>query len=270
VKSFQGKSGVAQSGHADAATLQALYMAYMGKANTVSLTAKDFDEVNGKPFMGCGESNLARPIQGACEANRRVAVLLLKSTKNFPIQYPCKHGDLSPCKAQIARKGLRRTAGFGCRFYDELVLESGGDGPDGGRDILTLTLGSPYSEDGLSVRRYVFECEGQVLSGEVPEDGSLKLRVPPGAKEAVLKLDPEGEGGPLEWKLALAPIPPVNEIKGLQIRLNNLGFTCGPEDGELGKGTRVGIRAFQQRYGLEVTGEPDDPTQAKIKEAYGG
>ena len=33
-------------------------------------------------------------------------------------------GDCGPCKQQVARKGARRTAGFGCSFYDQLVVEN--------------------------------------------------------------------------------------------------------------------------------------------------
>ncbi|HLP42229.1 MAG TPA: peptidoglycan-binding domain-containing protein [Fibrobacteria bacterium] len=133
-----------------------------------------------------------------------------------------------------------------------------------------MVLGSPYAEGSLAVRKWVLECGGQTFSGEVPEDGTVKVRLPSGAKEAILRLDPEKEGGGLVWKLALALIPPIEETKGLQIRLNNLGFFRGAEDGVLGKRTKVGIRIFQQRHGLPVTGEPDEATLAKVKALYGG
>ena len=156
-----------------------------------------------------------------------------------------------PNWSKVLAKG---TAGFGCHFDDALVLESGGTGPDGAAGILTLSLGVPYAEGSFAVRKYVFECAGETLTGDVPEDGKLKIKLPPGAKEALLKLDPEAEGEGLVWKLALAPIPPVEDVKGMQIRLNNLDFACGAEDGVLGKRIQVGLRSFQQRHGLTVTG----------------
>ena len=62
--------------------------------------------------------------QGASEESRRVAVFLLKSNKNFPINFPCKKKELGPCKQQVARKGERRTKGFSCFDFDKLVDES--------------------------------------------------------------------------------------------------------------------------------------------------
>ncbi len=123
VKEFQTSEGMAANGNADAAMREALYEAYFASCNTEAIVTKDFDSIDGKPFTGCSEFNLAQSTQGACEANRRVALHLLKSNKNFPIQYPCKQGDVAPCKKQKDRKGARRTAGFGCLFYDQLILE---------------------------------------------------------------------------------------------------------------------------------------------------
>jgi outer membrane protein OmpA-like peptidoglycan-associated protein len=102
--------------------------AFMAEHNPLSLSAKDFDAIDGKPFAGCSEFNLVEDTPGASARNRRVAVFLLKSNKNFPIQYPCKQGDVGVCRKQKARKGERRTPGFGCCFYDGLVKENAGAG----------------------------------------------------------------------------------------------------------------------------------------------
>jgi outer membrane protein OmpA-like peptidoglycan-associated protein len=99
------------------------HQAFMDEHNTLKLAEKDFDAIDGAAHMGCSEYNLVEKTDKANERNRRVSVFLLKSNKNFPIQYPCKHGDIGPCKAQVKAKGERRTAGFACRFYDKLLLE---------------------------------------------------------------------------------------------------------------------------------------------------
>ncbi len=102
--------------------------AFMAEHNTLSLMGKDFDSIDGMPYAGCSEFNLVEEAPGANERNRRVAIFQLKSNRNFPIQYPCKLGDIEACRKQKARKGQRRTAGFGCCFYDGLVQETpGGD-----------------------------------------------------------------------------------------------------------------------------------------------
>ena len=123
VKGFQTKKGLPANGVVGDAVRTALFQAMMEDCNTVDLKAKDFDDINGGPTAGCSEFNLIEKVQGASQVNRRVSVLHLKSNKNFPITYPCAKGNVGPCKKQVGRKGDRRTAGFGCFFYDQLVVE---------------------------------------------------------------------------------------------------------------------------------------------------
>ena len=126
VKEFQAKKGLSATGNVDAKTREALFLAYFESAGTPGNGEKDFDAIDGKAFTGCGEFNPIGNAKGANEANRRVAVLLLKVSKNFPIHYPCKQGDTFPCRKQAGLKGERRTPGFSCRFYDKLVEEKKG------------------------------------------------------------------------------------------------------------------------------------------------
>ena len=123
VKSFQAQNGLVEDGSAGAETRKMLFTVFMDQSNNLDLKKKDFDDINGNPTAGCSEFNLMEKTEGACATNRRVAVLLLKSNKNFPIQYPCQKGSIGPCKKQVGRKGDRRTVGFGCGFYDKLVIE---------------------------------------------------------------------------------------------------------------------------------------------------
>lgn len=132
VKEFQGEKGLAATGSADAKTREALFLAYFESAASPGRGAKDFEAIDGKAFTGCSEFNRIDNTQGASEPNRRVAVLLLKVSKNFPIHYPCKQGAIAPCQNQAGLAGERRTAGFRCRFYDGLVVEKKGTGPNAG------------------------------------------------------------------------------------------------------------------------------------------
>lgn len=149
VKAFQTKAGLTADGDAGPKTREALYKTFIDQTNTVALAAKDFDAIDGKPTAGCSEFNQVEKNEGACEANRRVAVFLLKSNKNFPIAYPCKQGDAAVCKKQTTRKGERRTPGFGCCFYDQLVVEVANSGkaedppPPAEDGILELTWEKP-------------------------------------------------------------------------------------------------------------------------------
>jgi putative peptidoglycan binding protein len=90
--------------------------------------------------------------------------------------------------------------------------------------------------------------------------------------EATLKLWLRDEKAPdpeFEYTLKLGDLDPVEEITGVQARLNNLGFHCGAIDGNCGPKTQAALKAFQGRYGLTVDCQPNKETQAKLKELYG-
>jgi hypothetical protein len=151
--------------------------AFMEENNDLALSGKDFDSIDGLPHAGCSEFNRIKDVQGECTANRRVSVLYVKSSKHFEIQYPCKAGDISACKRQVGRKGARRTKGFGCLFYDQLVTESAG--------------GTSISNQNRRLK--ILDLDGNPISGSFlkSEDG--------------LRIDPDGEGwfvlgqGALNW-----------------------------------------------------------------------
>ncbi len=175
VKGFQGKQGLPQNGSVDAATRKALFKAFINDINGLKLDKKAFDDINGQATAGCSEFNLAKQAPGACEENRRVAVLLLKSTKNFPIRYPCAKGDIGFCKKQVARKGERRTPGFGCHFYDKLAVEDVGNA---GKGVLIHL----ESSDGIQLPDVAFIAhfsDGTTQKGRLDEKGVGKIEPPP-------------------------------------------------------------------------------------------
>ena len=69
--------------------------------------------------------------------------------------------------------------------------------------------------------------------------------------------------------LKLGALDPIDETTGIQGRLYNLGHYTGKIDGIKGPETEDAIRAFQEKYGLKVDGEPGPATQAKLQEVYG-
>jgi localization factor PodJL len=54
-------------------------------------------------------------------------------------------------------------------------------------------------------------------------------------------------------------------VSKAQTLLNKLGYDVGPPDGLMGARTRTGIKAFQQRNGLEETGEVTAPLLTKLE-----
>ena len=102
---------------------------------------------------------------------------------------------------------------------------------------------------------------GKSIEGSTDGDGNLEQEIPAETKSARLLLD----GGKEEKFLRIGHLNPISEISGIQQRLNNLGYQAGPEDGAMNDQLRKALSAFQGRYGLKQTGEPDDATRAKLE-----
>jgi hypothetical protein len=114
---------------------------------------------------------------------------------------------------------------------------------------------------------YVVDIDGQIDRGTTEEDGLVKIRIPPHAKQGKLIV---GQGQDQEmYLLALGHMDPVNEISGIQARLNNLGFDAGPADGQWTEKTREALKEFQEKHGMTATGEADQATQDELVEANG-
>lgn len=60
------------------------------------------------------------------------------------------------------------------------------------------------------------------------------------------------------------------DVAKIQTALNDLGYSVGDVDGQLGEMTQNAIRAFQEANGLEITGIVDDATLSKMQELQGG
>jgi N-acetylmuramoyl-L-alanine amidase len=75
-------------------------------------------------------------------------------------------------------------------------------------------------------------------------------------------------------RLLLGHLNPTGDVEhedlsGVQARLNNLGYTAGPNDGIYGRNTRAALALLQADQQLEVNGLPDEPTLAKLVELHG-
>lgn len=72
-----------------------------------------------------------------------------------------------------------------------------------------------------------------------------------------------------ETVLKFGVLDPVSRIKGIQQRLNNLGFNPGPIDGIIGPRTRQAIRRFQQsQKDLKHTGRINDDTRKRLLQVH--
>lgn len=98
------------------------------------------------------------------------------------------------------------------------------------------------------------------LTGKTNANGVLSESIPPDAKEGELIIGPHRE----RYVLLFGHLNPVSELSGVQARLTNLGYDCGGGDGEMNHETENALKAFQSRFGLEVTGVADGPTCEKL------
>jgi len=109
---------------------------------------------------------------------------------------------------------------------------------------------------------YVLNLDGKLINGTTDGDGKLEHFISGDSRSALLTLRNGQEIIPLR----LGDLDPADKPSGIQQRLNNLGFDCASEDGEIGEETKEAIKKFQAAYNLEVTGEADAATKNKLKE----
>jgi hypothetical protein len=114
---------------------------------------------------------------------------------------------------------------------------------------------------------YTIDIDGKRFSGTTDANGKLSCPIVPNARRATLRIGVEPNVS--EYTFALGAIDPIDEISGVQGRLNNLGFDCGPADGICGERTASALRDYQQSRRLPITGEPDDDTRRQLQSDYG-
>lgn len=95
-------------------------------------------------------------------------------------------------------------------------------------------------------------------------EGWLEIPTPPNATTAVLTLE-SGE----VYELELGRLDPPDTSAGAQGRLRTLGYYHGVIDGRPGPRMTEALQRFQLDNELEVTGEADANTQAKLQALTG-
>src|SRR3546814_15231018 len=66
--------------------------------------------------------------------------------------------------------------------------------------------------------------------------------------------------------ISARPAPDAT-VQAIQRKLNELGYSAGPADGLMGRGTRAAIIAFQQDRGLAATGVADQALLLQLQQA---
>ncbi len=112
----------------------------------------------------------------------------------------------------------------------------------------------------LAHRRYVMEIDGKLFEGHTDETGKLEISINPAARNGHLRLPDDR----LECELDLGELDPADELKGIQQRLQNLGFLDSEPNGEMNEDTQAALLYFQSSVNLPATGELDDATRNRL------
>ena len=99
------------------------------------------------------------------------------------------------------------------------------------------------------------------LQGTTDKSGTLEQYVPANARKGVLVIGEDNA----ELKISFGYLDPLEETTGLQKRLINLGYLAGEASGKMDEATIQALKVFQARFGVAVTGEPDDDTLEKLR-----
>jgi hypothetical protein len=111
---------------------------------------------------------------------------------------------------------------------------------------------------------YQLSIAGAVVAeGLTDPDGGVRLAIPPSALEGELKVGPADAQA--TYQLSFGALPPIDSIRGLKARLNNLGYDCGLIDEIFDQETRAALRLFQATSGLDATGYPDEATMGHLQ-----
>jgi hypothetical protein len=114
---------------------------------------------------------------------------------------------------------------------------------------------------------YVLEIDGELLRGKTDGAGRLRHPIPPNAQRGKITVTTRDRKE--EYLLQLGHLDPVTKISGVQARLSNLGFPCGPANGTLSEATRRALAEFQAKHQLKQSGEPDQATRDRLKQEHG-
>jgi hypothetical protein len=132
---------------------------------------------------------------------------------------------------------------------------------------LRLTL-RDHDGAALADREYVLQVDGRAREGTTTSEGLLETEVPVAAQRAHVTVFLDG-GRTWTAKLRIGHLDPADTVSGAQARLRALGFSPGRIDGDHGDHTREALTAFQEKHGLEASGELDETTVATLREVHG-
>ncbi len=126
--------------------------------------------------------------------------------------------------------------------------------------LTLLNLGKPRANE-----NYVLVIDGKFQNGRTDEEGKLSEMIPPNARRGLLLIGEDQE----EIAINFGFVDPIEEISGIQRRLQNLGFYEGEIDDELNPETSTAIAEFKRSVELPGEGELNEETRQKLVQVHG-
>ncbi len=164
---------------------------------------------------------------------------------------------------------------FRLRLTEEVLVKS-----DGQAASPAASEKSASVSDELSVPAAKFETkaraklpyrliiDGNIFDGKTDPNGVLEQRIPPNASGGELILEP-GTDREVRYELQLGHVDPLSDVVGVKQRLANLGFECYERTDQETPEFAAALRAFQEAFGIPMTGKLDATTRDKVREAHG-
>ncbi len=118
---------------------------------------------------------------------------------------------------------------------------------------------------------YRLKVGDRTFEGRTDPEGAIEHEIHPKVRQGEITVwfdesDPQLR---FTWPIEVGSMDPVEELSGVQKRLNNLGFDAGPPTGEMNDETREAIREFQEFIGhAEPTGDLDDETRRALEHLH--
>jgi hypothetical protein len=122
----------------------------------------------------------------------------------------------------------------------------------------------------FSGKKFSLSIGGKVTEGVTGDDGLVQQEIAADTRSGQLTvfLDDDTTKPGFIWDLKVGSLDPVDTNKGVQARLNNLGFFCGTVDGIIGPKTKAALSGFQSKNGLTVSGDADSATRDKLRQLH--
>lgn len=131
--------------------------------------------------------------------------------------------------------------------------------------VITDNTGNP-----LTNMPYELNVGTQKSFGTTDQNGTLSQKIDASAKLGMLIVFLDSvKKNTLTWSLQLGALPPHNSAVGIQARLNNLGYFCANEIGNLDDTTSKAITAFKTKHGQTPNAVVDDAFLVCLKQEYG-